>query len=54
MNNHGSVKLLDRNALGFIKNNAVMCIALVVAIVTSIVIPVDKEYAGYFDFKTLT
>lgn len=40
--------------LGFAKKNAVMCIALAAATVTGIIIPVDKEYAGYFDFKTLT
>lgn len=39
---------------GFIKRNAVMCIAFVAAIVTSIIIPIDKEYVGYFDYKTLT
>ncbi len=39
---------------GFIKKNAVMCIAFVAAIVTSIIIPIDKEYVGYFDYKTLT
>ncbi len=38
----------------FIKTNAVMCIALVAAIVTSIIIPPDKAYAGYFDYRTLT
>lgn len=38
----------------FVKKNAVMCIALVAAIVTSIIIPIDKEYVGYFDYKTLT
>ena len=40
--------------LGFIKENAVMCIALAAALITSIIVPVDKEYLGYFDFKTLT
>ena len=38
----------------FIKNNTVMCIALIAAIVTSIIVPPDKEYFGYFDYKTLT
>ena len=38
----------------FVKKNAVMCIALVAAIITSIIVPVDKEYLGYFDYKTLT
>lgn len=40
--------------LAFIKKNAVMCIAFVAAVVTSFIIPVDKEYIGYFDYKTLT
>lgn len=38
----------------FISKNLVMCIALVAAIVTSVIVPVDKQYIGYFDFKTLT
>ena len=38
----------------FVKKNAVMCIALIAAIVTSLIIPIDKEYVGYFDYKTLT
>lgn len=33
--------------------NAVMLIALAAAVITSIIVPVDKEYLGYFDFKTL-
>ena len=42
------------NIVELVKKNAVMCIALVAAIATSIIIPVDKEYLGYFDYKTLT
>ena len=42
------------NIVEFVKKNAVMCIALVAAIATSIIIPVDREYLGYFDYKTLT
>ena len=38
----------------FIKKNAVMCIAFVAAVITSFIIPVDKEYINYFDYKTLT
>lgn len=38
----------------FTKKNAVMCIALLAAIVTSFIIPIDSAYAGYFDYKTLT
>ena len=37
-----------------VKKNATMCIALVAAIITSIIVPVDKEYLGYFDYKTLS
>ena len=42
------------NATNFIKKNAVMFIAFFAAMVTSFFVPVDKEYVGYFDFKTLT
>lgn len=38
----------------FAKKNAVMLIALLAAIVTSFIVPVDKEYLDYFDYKTLT
>lgn len=38
----------------FIKKNAVMCIAFLAAVVTGFIIPPDKEYLGYFDYKTLT
>ena len=38
----------------FIKRNTVMVIAFFAALITSFFIPVDKEYIGYFDFKTLT
>ena len=42
------------SCVGFIKKNAVMCIAFVAAVVTSLIVPVDRAYIGYFDFKTLT
>ena len=38
----------------FLKRNVVMLIALCLAIVTSFIVPPDKEYIGYFDFKTLS
>lgn len=38
----------------FVKKNAVMCIALIAAVLTSFIIPPDNEYVGYFDYKTLT
>lgn len=40
--------------LPFIKSNAVMLIAALAAIVTSIIVPPDRAYLDYFDFKTLT
>lgn len=38
----------------FIKQNTVICIAFLVAILTCIIVPPDKNYLGYFDFKTLS
>ncbi len=38
----------------FFTKNIVMTIALVAALTTSIAVPFDKKYIGYFDFKTLT
>lgn len=40
--------------LKFFKENAVMSIAFLAALITSFIVPVDREYIGYFDFKTLT
>ena len=38
----------------FFKKNTVVCIAFFAAAITSIFVPPDAEYIGYFDFKTLT
>lgn len=38
----------------FAENNTVLVIALLLAVITSFVVPPDKEYLSYFDFKTLT
>lgn len=38
----------------FIKKNVVMIVAFFAALLTSVIIPPDAEYAGYFDYKTLT
>lgn len=40
--------------MSFIKKNIVMCIAFFAALITSFIVPIDKEYLGYFDVKTLT
>ncbi len=38
----------------FIKSNIVVIVAFLAAVITSIFVPVDREYISYFDFKTLT
>ena len=43
----------ENKLLKFVKKNAVCCIAFCLALVTSFIVPPDKEYLGYFDFKTL-
>ena len=37
----------------FIKQNAVLIIAFIAAVITSVIVPPDKEYLNYIDFKTL-
>lgn len=38
----------------FLKKNTVMVIAFAAALITCIFVPVDREYIGYFDFKTFS
>jgi Na+/H+ antiporter NhaD/arsenite permease-like protein len=38
----------------FIKKNVVLVIAFCLAVITSVIVPPDAEYLGYFDLKTLT
>ncbi len=40
--------------IGFAKKNTVFLIALAAAVATMFVVPPDRQYLGYFDFKTLT
>ncbi len=51
---HIDIHKLIGDISAFVKKNAVMVIAFFAALTTSIVVPPDKEYLGYFDFKTLT
>ena len=39
---------------GFVRKNAVLCVALVAAIASMVAVPPDEKYLSYFDFKTLT
>lgn len=51
----GFLKSINRaSVLGFVKANAVVLIAAFASIITSFIVPPDREYLGYFDFKTLT
>ena len=43
-----------KHALPFIKKNAVLLIALFAAAITAVIVPPNKAYLGYFDWKTLT
>lgn len=50
MNDKGIIMSL---IIQFIKKNIVLVIAILAAVVTSIIVPPDSEYLNYFDFKTL-
>ncbi len=45
---------LYRSFGGFVKKNVVMVVALVAAVITCMLVPPDRAYLDYFDFKTLT
>lgn len=47
-------KNIKKELLSFAKKNAVLLIAICAAVITSFIVPPDKEYLGYFDFKTLS
>lgn len=48
-----NINAIKGNLWGFIKKNAVMVIAFFAAVITAVIVPPDKEYINYFDFKTL-
>lgn len=43
-----------KKLLFFVKTNAVMLIAMLLALITSIIVPPDEKYLEYFDLRTLT
>lgn len=51
---HISAQWIAEHILTFVKKNAVLCVAILAAVITSVFVPPDKAYLGYFDFKTLT
>ena len=46
--------LIKEKLLAFVKKNVVLCVAIVAALITSFIVPPDKAYLDYFDWKTLT
>ena len=53
MNTEASGKSPGAWLKAFVKKNTVMVVALFAAIITSFIVPIDKAYLGYFDYKTL-
>ena len=51
---HGALLHALHALLLFIKGNAVLCIAIAAAALTSVLVPPDALYASYFDWKTLS
>lgn len=45
---------MKESILNFMKKNVVLEVAFLAAVITSCIVPPDKEYLGYFDLKTLT
>ena len=45
---------IRRAILSFPSRNPVLCIAFVLAVVTAFIVPPDKEYLSYFDWRTLS
>lgn len=52
--NRHAAEAFGRALWAFVSRNAVMVIALLAAGITSVIVPVDRAYLGYFDVKTLT
>lgn len=50
----GPKEAIAKPVAAFVKKNTVMVIAFFAAAMTTIFVPIDAQYIGYFDFKTLT
>ncbi len=50
----GLKETIAQSAKAFVKKNTVMVIAFFAAAITTVFVPIDAQYLGYFDFKTLT
>ncbi len=43
-----------KKCVAFFKKETVLCVALLLALVSSCIVPPDREYVGYVDFRTLS
>ncbi len=53
-NLHNRLYCLSRKLVSFLKKNVVLSVAAALALVTSLIVPIDEKYISYFDFKTLS
>ncbi len=53
-NHHGKFHDMIEHIGSFVRKNTVFVIAVLLALITSVIVPPDGEYISYFDFKTLT
>ena len=51
---HAHTSAVLNPIFSFVKKNTVMVVALAAALITSVIVPPDRAYLGYFDLKTLT
>ena len=51
---HFQLHIDKAKSVAFLKKNAVLIVAITAALVTSLIVPPDKAYLDYFDWKTLT
>lgn len=51
---HFQLHIDKAKTVAFLKKNAVLIVAITAALVTSLIVPPDKAYLDYFDWKTLT
>lgn len=52
--NHFHLHIDRYKIVAFFKKNAVLSVAIAAALITSLIVPPDKAYLDYFDWKTLT
>lgn len=50
----GPKEAIAKPVAAFVRKNTVMVIAFFAAAITTTFVPIDAQYLGYFDFKTLT